>query len=109
MNKLSKNFILFIGIVMMITFVLAGFGLYMYRAQDAHNLDLSRPGYQELHKEVIKKNDLTVSIKKEGEIDKKFIKLVNQKMTFYQGRITAKNAFSKAGLSNKTLGLDVEN
>ncbi len=106
---MSKDFLLFIVIVLIITISLASYGLFVYRSEGTYSLDLSRPGYQDDYQKIIKKSDSEIEIDKEGLIDQQFIEQANKSLDYYQVRIDPEQAFTAASLSNQTLGLDVEN
>ncbi len=106
MNKLN-NFGLFVLIVLIITSILAGISLYVYRKSGAYSLDLSRPGYQKLRQD-IKKDKTLKDIDLTGQIDQDFIDHVNQKFDYYQTNTKANLVFNAQVLSDQSLGVDVK-
>ncbi len=101
--KKNNNFSIFIGVVLLITFGLASWGMIMYREMN-NMTDLSSPKYQKVRKKIHHKKDK--KIKSTGKINQKFINLVNKKYKEYQTEISTKDAFDEESISDTTLGID---
>ncbi len=103
--KNNNNFLIFIALVMIITFGLAAWGMKAY--YDMNNMtDLSSPKYKKVRKNINHEKDK--KIKPTGKINKKFINLVDRKAKKYQKQINSENVFDENSISDTTLGIDIE-
>lgn len=110
MNKLNKlnPFGLFLSLAVLITLILGAIGLYIYRKTGAYSLDLSRPGYQKIHKNIKYAPDSErLKINKEGVVDQALMDQVEAYFEHYIEQIN-NEAFAERSISDQALGLGLE-
>ena len=95
--------ILLIGSVL-VSGIMVGVGLWLYKSTGAIQLDLSRPGYEREDPEVVageREWDFSVTGEVDGEVIDGFLEELEGKMEVVQGM----GAFSERSLSDEALGI----
>lgn len=99
------KFLLLVGGTIIISLVLVSIALVVYARSGAEQLDLSRPGYQQVGKEITKASQEFDRFSPEGPLDSsvadKFLKLYNDE----SANVTKANAFGGEPLSKKSLSI----
>ncbi len=101
----NNKFLIFIILVLIITFGLAAISMNLYYQNDAFRTDLSAPRYRDLRKDI--KRQKTEAISPNGEVDQKLLDTVVKKMKQYSIDISSENIFNEEALSDETLGIEV--
>lgn len=100
------KFLLLVGGTIVISLVLVAIALMLYAKNGTEQLDLSRPGYQAIGKEVTKNSQGFDGFASKGPLDQT---VANQFSTLYDNEsknVTEADAFSGTPLSKKSLSID---
>lgn len=104
-NKTVNPLAIFLVGAVIIASLLAGLGLYIYRANGSYALDLSRPDYNGKRQEIKHTSDNErPKVTKDGAVNADLVKELNASFEFYLKQI-GDDAFSERALSDEALGL----
>lgn len=99
------KFLIMVAGTIILSLVMVAIALFMYAQSGAEQLDLSRPGYQAVGKEVTQNSQSFDSFSANGPLDQSvansFIKQYQQEA----GNVTKADAFGGSSLSDQSLGI----
>ena len=98
-----KFFVLVAGVILLSTF-LVSVSLSLYNSSGAAQLDLSRPGYQEVRKQATPDNT-TKTFPSTGALDKKALDSFTTLYSEQSAKVTSAQGFDAAALSEESLRL----
>jgi len=95
----------FVVAVSMISFVLTSVSLWLYQTSGTVKLDLSRPGYEKVRKEVKDNNDSTKPFPPTGNLDDAALKDFRSRYNTIKLRLDQMNNYDNTVISDENLGL----
>lgn len=110
MNRLKRIFLkhqlaCFIAICVFISVIMSLVSLWLYKQSGAFRLDMSRPGYEKVRKQVERgRNDQPYE--SSGVLDAKAIKDFERRLDKYSKNLDNLGNFDQETLSDHNLGLD---
>ena len=100
--KNGDRIIILVGGAIIISLGLVALSLYIYNTSGAAQLDLSRPGYKSISKQV-KSTDDSSKFSDKGSVDKSTIEQFKQLFDTEASKVRSSNSFSDDALSLKNL------
>lgn len=100
------KFLLMVGATIIISLILVSIALVLYVKNGTEQLDLSRPGYQALGKEVTKNSQGFNGFDAKGPLDQNVAKEFEALYADESKNVTEADAFSGNPLSKKSLSID---
>jgi hypothetical protein len=101
-EKGGHNLKIMVALSLILSFVLLGFGLWLYQSSGTYLLDLSRPGYQPEVETTDTKDDWSFS--PSGELKAEDVESFNFHLDQKLNKLKDANAFSEEALSDESLG-----
>jgi hypothetical protein len=105
LEKISRyQFVAMIALAVLIAMVSTIASIWVYTSSGAINLDLSRPGYEDIREETYATEPKT-QFQSSGPIDKNAIEDFNSRIEDLQNEINSMNNFSGDVMSDEALGI----
>lgn len=96
-----RFFTLIVGVII-ISFFLVSVALSLYNSSGAAQLDLSKPGYQDVRQQA-KRDTTTKAYPSTGPLDKEALDSFAKMYTEHTGRVMSVDTFDSAALSEESL------
>ncbi len=113
MVKKIKNWIIghqlvvFIILAVTIAAFTTWFSVWLYVADGSAKLDFSRPGFEDVRKEInVKKDDTTQDYPSSGELNTSSAEDFKKRFNSLKDSLNKANSFDESTLSDENLGLD---
>ena len=100
----KRQFACFIILCIIIAAVMTGISLEIYKHSDAIKLDMSRPGYEKVRKQVEKSAD-DQPFDSNGPIDKKAVSDFENRMDKYKKELNGLGNYDSSTIDDDNLGL----
>lgn len=100
----KHQFACFITLCIVIAIAMTGISLEIYKHSDAIKLDMSRPGYEKVRKQVEKSAD-DQPFDSNGTIDKRAIDDFENRMNKYQKELNSLGNYDSSTIDDENLGL----
>ncbi|MDR1969763.1 MAG: DUF2868 domain-containing protein [Candidatus Nomurabacteria bacterium] len=97
----------FIIAVLGIALILTSVSLWLYQVSGAANLDLSRPGYEKVRKDVQDDSDGTKPFSPTGDLDNEAVLDFRSRYEAIRTRLGQMNNYESVVMSNENLGLTI--
>ena len=105
LEKISQyKFALMILSVVALTVIMTVASIWIYTSSGAINIDLSRPGFENIREET-SASDPETQFKSSGPIDKDSVDDFNTRLESLQVKINSMNNFSNDVMSDESLGI----
>lgn len=101
----EHKFMVLIGLTITVSMLLVSLSLWLYNNSGAAQLDLSRPGYQEVRDQAKKTTDFS-TFSSSGPIDAESLKEFRKMYDEQYGRITSTQNFGGDVMNDSSLGID---
>lgn len=99
------KFMVLVGITIVVSLVLVAISLWLYNSSGAAQLDLSRPGYQEIRSQATNGSDFT-EFPSSGDINSEALDAFRELYDERLKEATSVDSFGGEVLSDATLGVD---
>lgn len=104
----QHRFLVLIGFVILISLFLVSVALSLYNSSGAAQLDLSRPGYQDV-RDLAKRDTTSKSFPASGVLDKQSLDLFSKLYGEQSAKVVSSDSFDAAAISEDSLQLLTEN
>lgn len=106
---LSNQLLAFIMSAVLVTILMTGVSLWLYKASGAAKLDLSRPGYEDARAEVEDDNNGTKPFSPTGELNDEAIKDFRNRYGDIKNKLDKTNNYDESDINDDNLGLSPGN
>ena len=104
--RLAKNrFVMMIAAVIVVSLALVVVAMWLYNISGAAQVDLSRPGYQDVRDRVVNDDAISEAFPSTGELDGASLDKFRQLFDKTAGQIQATDSFAGDQLSDTALGI----
>lgn len=103
---IRNQMLTFIITAVLITILMTGVSLGLYRSSGAAKLDLSRPGYEKARAEVEDDNSSTKPFSPTGELNSEAIKDFRNRYGKIRDKLDKTNNYDEADVNDDNLGLN---